>query len=84
MTWLTKIAKKSLIDEIRSWGWAEDQLRMDAVAIYKNDNEFFISVGDWAEVDIDDLCGAIGRIYPDAKIDWDYEAGPPGDWERIF
>lgn len=86
MTWLNRIAKKSLIDEIRSWGWAEDQLRKDAVQIYKQGNKFFISVGDWAQVNIDDLKGAIGRIYPDAKIDWDFEAGPPEseDWARIF
>jgi len=84
MNWLTKLAKKSLIDEIRSWGWSEDQLRMDAVAIYQHDNEFFISVGDWANVVIDDLKGAIERVYPDAEIDWDYEAGPPEGWKRIF
>ncbi len=84
MTWLTKIAKKSLIDEIRSWGWAEDQLRVDGVAIYKKSNQFFISLGDWAEVDVDDLKGAIGRIYPDSEVDWDFEAGPPDGWERIF
>ncbi len=84
MTWIAKIAKKSLVDEIRSWGWAEDQLRMDAVQIYKQDNKFFISVGDWAEVDMDDLKGAIGRVYPGSEVDWDYEAGPPEDWARIF
>ncbi len=84
MNWLIKIAKKSLIDEIRSWGWSEDQLRMDAVQIYKNDNEFFISVGDWAQVKIDDLKGAIERVYPGSEVDWNYEAGPPEGWDRIF
>ena len=85
MNWLAKIAKKSLIDEIRSWGWAEDQLRMDAVQIYKQDNKFFISVGDWAQVNIDDLKGSIKRVYPGSEVDWDYEGGPEGDgWARIF
>lgn len=85
MNWLNKIAKKSLIDEIRSWGWAEDQLRMDAVQIYKQNNKFFISVGDWAQVNIDDLKGAIKRVYPNSEVDYEYEAGPEGDgWKRIF
>lgn len=85
VSWLTRLAKKSLINEIRSWGWAEDQLRMDAVQIHKQDNKFFISIGDWAEVDIDDLKGAIGQVYPGSEVDWDFEAGPPkGDWARIF
>ena len=85
MNWLTKIAKKSLIDEIRSWGWSEDQLRMDAVQIYKQDNKFFISAGDWAQVNIDDLIGAIERIYPNSEVDYEYEGGPGGDgWKRIF
>lgn len=87
MSWLTKIAKKSLIDEIRSSGWAEDQLRMDAVQIYKKNNKFFISIGDWAQVNTDDLKGAIERVYPDSKVDWDYEADPPDGgegWIRTF
>lgn len=84
MSWLIKIAEKNLIDEIRSWGWAEDQLHEDAVQIYKQDNKFFISVGDWSKVDIDDLIGAIKRVYPGSKVDWDFEAGPPDDWEKVF
>lgn len=85
MNWLNKIAQKSLIDEIRSWGWAEDQLRMDAVQIYKQNNKFFISVGDWAQVNIDDLKGSIERVYPNSEVDYEYEGGPEGDgWERIF
>jgi len=85
MNWLAKIAQKSLIDEIRSQGWAEDQLRMDAVQIHKRNNKFFISVGDWAQVNIDDLIGAIERIYPGSETDYEYEGGPEGDgWKRIF
>lgn len=86
MNWMQKLANKSLVDEIRSWGWTEDQLRKDGVSIYKQDkdNKFFISVGDWGKVNIDDLKGAIGRVYPDSEIDWDYETGPPEDWDRIF
>lgn len=85
MSWLEKIAQKSLINEIRSWGWTEEQLRKDAVQIYKRNNEFFISLGDWAKVDSDDLEGAIHRVYPDSKVEWDFEAGPGGDgWDRVF
>lgn len=46
---------------------------------------FFVSVGDWAKIEMDDLIGSIKRVYPGAKVDWDYEGGPgDGDWERIF
>lgn len=85
MNWLMKIAKKSLIEEIESWGWSEDQLRMDAVQIYRKNNKFFISLGDWANTDPGDIKGAIERVYPGSETDWDYEAGPGGDdWARIF
>ena len=58
---------------------------MDAVQIYRRNNEFFISMGDWAQVNIDDLKGAIGRAYSGSEISWDYEGGPEGDnWKRIF
>ena len=84
-TWIQILAKKSLVDEIRSWGWTESQLRADGVQIYKQKNSFFVSLGDWAKLEVDDIAGAIKRTYPGVEVDWDYEAGPgDGDWEKIF
>ncbi len=83
--WMQKLSGKSLIDEIRSWGWTESQLRSDGVEIYRRNNQFFVSVGDWAKLDVDDVSSAIKRVYSGAEVDWDYEAGPDGDgWEKIF
>ncbi len=85
MNWFEKISQKSLVDEIGSWGWSEDQLHKDGVSIFRRNNEFFIDLGDWANVEVDDLKGAIKRVYPGASVDCDYESGPQDDsWERVF
>ncbi len=85
MSWFDRIAKKSLLDEIRSWGWSEDQLKLDAVGIYKRNSDFFVSLGDWAKVNVDDVKGSINRVYPDSNISYEFEGGPEGDgWERIL
>jgi len=84
MSWL-KRASNSLIDEIRGWGWTEDQLHSDGVSIWKRGDEFFIDLGDWAKVEVDDLKGAIGRYHPGAIVGYEFEGGPEGDgWEKIF
>jgi len=85
MNWFEKIAKKGLVDEIRRWGWSEDQLRLDGFDIWKKDNKFFVSSGDWAQIPNSDIFSAIKNIYPGADVDGDAECGPPGDdWEKIF
>jgi len=83
--WMQKISSKKLIDEINRWGWTESQLRKDGVSIYQNSDQFFISIGDWAKLDVDDIVKAIEKFHPGAKVEWDYEAGPgEGNWEKIF
>ncbi len=53
--------------------------------VQKLKNSFFVSLGDWAKIDADDIVGAIKRTYPGAEVDWDFEAGPGSDdWEKIF
>jgi len=55
------------------------------VEIYRKGNSFFVSIGDWAKIEMDDVIGSIKRVYPGATVDWDYEGGPGGEgWSRIF
>ncbi len=92
--WLQKTAPKSLIDEIKGYGgWTEEQMRHDGVVIWQKDDDFFVSLGDWAKCDADDIRGAIERLYPKAKVEWDFEAGPSchsadnsdgEDWTKVF
>lgn len=85
MNWLERTAQQSLLDRIHSWGWSEDQLRQDGVQISQRDNEFFIDLGDWAKVSVDDLKGAINMEYPGSSVDYEFEGGPEGSgWTRIF
>jgi hypothetical protein len=85
MNWLEKLSQNSLIHEISLSGWSEDQLHKDGVSIWRRSNEFYIDLGDWAKVEVDDLKGAIGRVHPGASVGYDFEAGPEGDgWSRIF
>jgi len=84
--WLKKLAKsRTLIEEIESRGWAKEQVRKDGVEIYQKDNEFFISLGDWAEIDAEVIEKAIKYLHNNAEVSWDYEGGPgEGNWKKIL
>lgn len=85
MTWMQRISENALRKEIRFRGWSNEQQGMDALEVWKKGNEIFFTVGDWAKIDTKDIEGAIKRTYPDASIEWDYEAGPgDGNWEKIL
>ena len=85
MNWLLKIATKDLLKEIRMRGWSEDQLRLDGFDIWKKDNNFFVSSGDWAQIPSDDIVNAIEHLYPGSSIECEAECGPRDDsWEKIF
>lgn len=85
MNWFNRLAKKSLIEEIRRSGWSEDQLRMDAIEIYQRNNQFFFSMGDWSNTKPDDLKGAIRNFHSGAEVSYDFESGPEGEgWDKIY
>jgi len=85
MNWLERIAQNSLVKEISLSGWTEDQLHKDGVSIWRRGSQFFIDLGDWAKVEVDDLKSAISRAHPGASIDYEFEGGPSGDgWTKIF
>ncbi len=83
MNWLQKTSK-SLLEEIKLRGWTKEQLSADAVDIWRNGNEFLISLGDWAKVEPADLIGAVRHLYPDAEIECDAECGAPEGWEKVL
>lgn len=84
MNWLLKISTKDLIKEIKLRGWEEDQLHADGLAIFKDGDNWFFSLGDWAKTDPEDVIGAIKYIQPDSTVEWDYEAGPgDGNWTKV-
>ncbi len=84
MNWLQKISDKKLIHEIELRGWAEEQLNKDALNVWRDNDKFFFSVGDWANVNTDDITAAIEYTYPNSSVSWDFEAGPPEGWEKVI
>lgn len=60
--------------------YEDDDLRVWQSA---DGSEIFFSVGDWSD-NAEDIAAELADLYPDADIDFDYEAGPgAGDWEEL-
>ncbi len=87
MNWLQKISTSPgrLINAIESRGWSEEQIRKDALDVWRDGNRLFFSVGDWAKISTDDITSAIKEIFPGSEIEGDCEAGPgEGNWKKIL
>lgn len=85
MNWLQKTAKNEILKAIEGRGWVEEQLKRDGFDIWQKGNNFFVSSGDWAVVDIEEVYKAIKYVHPDADIQCEAESGPRDDsWTKIF
>ena len=85
--WLIRLSssENEVLKSIIGRGWTKEQMSRDGVQIWQKGNDFRVSWGDWAVMDIDDIYKSIRYVHPDAEIDGDAEIGcPEGNWETVF